>query len=990
MKRLATLLVVVVVAIIWMSKPSPVQAISSCSSPTSNANKAGIMIDTHHGDYAQAANLVGAGGWVVELAFPDTGLTLQNHLTQNPNTNMVIWGMPGEGTKADADGWCATLGKLDTGGKKVYFKPWNTANSTDPNDTYAVKGTPQQVADYQNNLYSCLSESGLLNNKVVLLSPVLITGSDVSYPYQQYFDAIKNTEEKKYVGRSLYDVWTGGAACTAPGIQDNACKTSDFAKSVGGQYTFAVEGGVANPTTDYKDDEMAALINKMADPNVPGSWVSDPSFIMGAMYANDPDTYGDKWNIWKNGPKTRAAYANLRTNGCVSNIENQSEIDKNFATWFETIRTLIVPCDNFGYSSKKELCDAPPNVGQVKSGEFPPLGTLQSCPAELPVVGKLDTPPGGEIGRCSVPVLPEPEMCKNPPALNDDNKRNAFCSNDGGNNPGGIAVWCYPESCAEIARRGLGCAKDRYAYHPGQNFGCGKAIVGVCLDNGGSEQAHALAMSVKTCSGKPYDIGRCSGYYEHIGRVQSPTAVDTFNGLPACVPTTYANKPYPNKNVQAQCVSECSEPLDIVQNVSLTAIGNCNKVNGGTCNAKIKIQEKTFTLPIAKNLADYFAGTLDAGESAPDVLKKAYQNPQTMLSQAGVAKKLLPNEIQDQLKCQFLKDTVNRMARHQNTKYAFTQNGAPQVFRIDGIPITQFASLGLPPYFDRSPASDCTRKPASQSDINDWAIDSSYGAAWKDVPLFSNEDAQGEIQFVSPSLFSIEPVQVSIPEVNRLNAATAMLQSILVPSGLQALKQPPQTYGKTISFNNKDTNVCKPTPVWANYYPGADYERAVVCKISPAPVPGGPDSQVCVLEPNGVINCQRQDPTLTREVVDQDPDTKVQVRTIFPGFFDIAEQTISQFTGLLRIFKPTIVKQSVASGRDITRQEAADDFESHFAPTPVTSDPIHYEVTVSNTLQLKPKDDGWRIFFYKLGGVWNARNFVLDLLNPEIPKKTGP
>lgn len=986
-----------------------------------NPNKAGIMIDTHHGDYANAANLVGKGGWIVELAFPATGTILQEHLAAYPDRNMVVWGMPGLGTKADADGWCATLGELNTNGKKVFFKPWNTANSTDPKDTYAVKGTPKQVADYQNYLYSCLSESGLLNNKVVLLSPVLITGSVATYPYKDYFNAIKNPDQKKYVGRSLYDVWSAGTACTASGNQDNACKTGDFLEDVGGEYTFAVEGGVANPEINYRDEEMAALVKKMSEPctKTPGSWVCDDSFIMGAMYANDPDTYGEKWRIWNNGPKTMAAYQILRKNGCVTPVSNLDAA--KFAKWFNRIKSTLVKCDGFGYSSKAELCTAPPGLGEANEAEFPPLGSLQSCPQEIPVLS-------GESGAvCGIEPSEEPAPCKDPSLIGTTREwsKENWCS-------GGTALirFCYPSSIEEYKAKGsYDCGGGPEKLHD-----YGRFVVHACFDgiNHKPEENNSYQAWLKfqnSCLGiktaKPTvkdinmesakkDLGMCLGMFQQSLKERKDKDGKELeeNQLPACIPTTYANRPYPENDTRAQCVSECSPPIDITQDLRLISIEGCYKANGSTCHASIKIQNTVFTLPFAKNLADYYAGTLN-GESMWDhedefkellsAMAKGPKDPkyQEAMNAIGVAGKLIPLEKRDQLKCNFLKEVKDKKAKIEkemesggyvdadkqtNTKYVWWGRENPDdknsPFKIKGFKILGKEIFDIP----------CAPSIKDQSARN--AYNAQWGTVWAAVPLFGNEDAQGEIQFVSPSLFSVDPIKVSVPEVNRLNSVTAFIQKMVVPRKIRDKISEPETYGKTITFKSDEENrACKPTPTWDSYeYSGVTYDRAVLCKINPVPSPGEPDSQVCVLEPNGVINCQRQEklvnaPNPAHFTVDQKPDTTVQVRTIFPGLYDIAEQTIAPAAGLLRIFKPNFVAQY----RDTSagHQTGEDEFEKAFEPVPAQSDTIKYEVTGSNTLDLVPKEEGWKIFFYKLGGSFIARNLILNLLWPAPLKESA-
>lgn len=609
---------------------------------------------------------------------------------------------------------------------------------------------------------------------------------------------------------------------------------------------------------------------------------------------------------------------------------------------------------------------------------YPPLGTLEACPKEIPVIangsktGSVPTPQG----LCNIEPAEEPASCKN---LEAARKSQDFCSRE-------ESGYCYPESCSNMndsdGKFGGLCNKNDCG---GDWFG--RIVKAACLANKGEDNpwyqswvAYQAICINKTRGPTNEDIFKigsdkrvieaCLGYYLSKNPPK-PKNVKPLspNNLPACIPTT---------KTAGQCVSECSEPIDLTQKLIMTPSKDCYRTASGSCTAEIKIKEKSFTIPIAKDLADYFGGTLDGELSSKEqfatlsaAIRNGPRDPNFAQAQiaAGVVRKLMPPEVQDARRCEFIEYVKNQKKkietdladgkyddtdRQTNTKYVWLENGKLKVFEIFGKVVTEIPC--------RSEIKDKGERDS---------FDSTWGRIWPAVPLYSNDEAAGEIKFISPSLFTIQPINVSIPEVSKLNSVSNDIQRMLIPAFMIAKPELPKTYGKEIVIKQQAQNVCQPKPVWSNYYAGDDFERAVICKINPPPISGGADSKMCTLGPDGVINCQRDEPLegSASKVFDGEKDTKVQVRTVFPHLLEISDQTISMIKGLFQIFRPFTTDPKL-------------DFAKVYQPVAAQSQPINYEITKSKGLSLHQKEGGWKIFFYNLGGAWNARNFVLRLINP--------
>lgn len=436
--------------------------------------------------------------------------------------------------------------------------------------------------------------------------------------------------------------------------------------------------------------------------------------------------------------------------------------------------------------------------------------------------------------------------------------------------------------------------------------------------NAGCDSAKEYSLAVINLGGS-VTYGQSSGFpkstktiYPPLGSLEEcPSATAKPTG--ACSPVNQGS------NI---CNSECSEPLEIDQGLTLLGNSSCLTAGGANCRAEIKIKGNTLPVPgQIKDLADYFEGTLDIEKTSPDTLQKLAFDE--MFKKAGVARKLFPKEVQDDLRCKFI-DYVKK-----------TPSSKHKDLVIDGVKIRNM---------------DCHPEKYP---------------GWWEIPLFPSDDSLGKIEFVSPSLLTLNPLTVSLPEIQRLNLVTKEIQSLLVPA-----VQPgaPKTFGKAITF---DSSSCQPTQTWENLY-GADFDRAVACKTDS--LTGVNNLKGCALLPDGTIGCQRTDgQTFVTNAGGGDQAT-VQVRTVFPHLFETSQQTISFLNGLLQIFRPGA------------------QFSQNYEPIPAKVEDVKYELTGSSGLAINDtnhKEKGWDVYFYSIGGLVRARDFVLNLLNP--PKQnSGP
>ncbi|MBI4099628.1 hypothetical protein HY440_01330 [Candidatus Microgenomates bacterium] len=590
---------------------------------------------------------------------------------------------------------------------------------------------------------------------------------------------------------------------------------------------------------------------------------------------------------------------------------------------------------------------------------YPPLGSLEECPSEIPVsAGTAPTnntsgpvPAAAPFcGSSGVQSIPQASECTTGEAKD-------YCSRDS------PFVWCYPSSCTDdlVSKIAQKCDISNNA----AGAHCGRYTRGYCDDNSGGDgywlnRAKVQGGCDKLNDGDKNVVGRCFAY-----KGGSTPTNSTSQALPACVPVTSYQ---PNR-----CTSSCGDPLTLnllMNNIKLT--GNCAT---GQCAANIKIDPATpLTIPFAKELADYFTGVLDAEHQKTADIDRLQQDMRQgifdeALNKAGPARKLLPADIQDQLKCQFVKWVIDRKALQQkndpnnpgNSRYVNVKTGYE--FKVLDTIVTK---IECPP-------------PQTSSGYSAWS--QKWSDTWLWVPLFDNEESAGKIEFVSGGLYTpkLTPINTSIPEIRRLASVSAILQSALVP---KAELPAPKTIGPEIKPFISDL-ACTRTPTLLELYNGSPkpeifsdpnykdktaYELGVLCQQPTLKSATG--SKVCSIGPDGQFNCFEQFPAaeLPRNQVKEFDNVVVQTRNVTPYLYDAYLQTTDTLRGVLRIFKPE------------------GNFDQSYEPFPAESEKIKYvlQPTLGGVAlaENEQKKSGWRVLFDKLGGIWTARDYVIKLLSP--------
>ncbi len=196
---------------------------------------------------------------------------------------------------------------------------------------------------------------------------------------------------------------------------------------------------------------------------------------------------------------------------------------------------------------------------------------------------------------------------------------------------------------------------------------------------------------------------------------------------------------------------------------SLSSVEQCKRV-AWTGSLTITADTKDrFRIPFASELADQWAGTLDA-EHLPekevlDIMNNTQRSPERS-QRTGLMRYLLPAQKQDELKCSF----VNYVRRKGGTSM---YSG----FRVDGKLVTE---LPCPP----TVASKGALSQAIMKAWDQWNRD--YGKAWGLIGLIPNERSTGDIKFqVCDDLTYV--LTQEYPEVMRLGLASNELFKRLTP-----------------------------------------------------------------------------------------------------------------------------------------------------------------------------------------------------------------
>lgn len=271
-------------------------------------NKAGINIGDHFGDFDAAAGIVGAGGWVVIMPCPGDADKIAQMIENHPEINLVIRGhYPGTAPDENwAKQWAAALASIPSP-NKIYFMPWN-----EPNHENEGGGSTagKRTYDYVNFVKQEFDKAGILNTKVILLSPMVdklndsfINGSFFNNPGGKF--GFYNLASGSSINE--YDQFVNGP-CSANPPQNN-CKYDQL--DIPGPY-YALEAGVAGTCTPpcYREDELEQMLNKSWE-----KWGGDSNFKMFAVFAYDPHRPGE-WDIFSSTKIIDFIKSHRSNNGC--------------------------------------------------------------------------------------------------------------------------------------------------------------------------------------------------------------------------------------------------------------------------------------------------------------------------------------------------------------------------------------------------------------------------------------------------------------------------------------------------------------------------------------------------------------------------------------------------------------------------------------------------------------------------------------------------
>ena len=254
-----------------------------------------------HDDLAKAAEAVGPGGWVVVMARPGDAQVLNQFLTDYPQVNVVIrthW----PDTVPDEDwarSWTATLGSLDTVGKKVFIMPWNEPNMPrEAGGEASVQTVANWVKDYTSTFMSLLDEAGLLHTKYEMLSPMI---NQSGANFLEFVDALggANYFNQFYgISMNLYDFERDCGS--QPLCHGNPFLNAGSYREILAQLgipdakVFALETGIVDQSgtcppevTDCPIFEVGPMYNLLVA--LQSIWANDPNFIMGSPLSYNPE-----------------------------------------------------------------------------------------------------------------------------------------------------------------------------------------------------------------------------------------------------------------------------------------------------------------------------------------------------------------------------------------------------------------------------------------------------------------------------------------------------------------------------------------------------------------------------------------------------------------------------------------------------------------------------------------------------------------------------
>lgn len=321
--------------------------ISWLAPPAALANKCGVNVGPYYNQASEVRQMTQEGGWIVALGTLGDCSGLESLFGQGLNVVIRAYNGGQAFDEQQALAWTATLGKLDSKGQMIYFMPWNEPDHE--NEGGGVNNGPASY-EYVQTLKRYLDEAGLLNKKVVVLSPMI---DKHNANYEQFFNGVgKDTYYRIGSGSSIneYDRFEP-TACTS-GVYTNNCKYNDLTLGIPGPY-YAPEAGVTNtcggPIPCYNDGEIRTMLD--ASWRV---WSGDGQFQMFAIFSYDPHRAG-VWNIFT-APQTRAFYQNSCSTGAIVSTTGYDQ--GIFQTWLTGKAGQLTECGGCGMApaGREGLC----------------------------------------------------------------------------------------------------------------------------------------------------------------------------------------------------------------------------------------------------------------------------------------------------------------------------------------------------------------------------------------------------------------------------------------------------------------------------------------------------------------------------------------------------------------------------------------------------------------------------------------------------------
>ncbi len=259
-------------------------------------------------------------------------------------------------------------------------------------------------------------------------------------------------------------------------------------------------------------------------------------------------------------------------------------------------------------------------------------------------------------------------------------------------------------------------------------------------ENGGTTPAGggSFTTSLNKCPGKNYTF-----YAQNEGEC---TECGGGSSLLVC-------KPIPADNFGEEYSKEA---LKLVETVHREAAPTGTA--GEYCATKQftgDVSAENASLPLVHDLNLYYLGPY-----VDNLQARAAKTDLDPIKDFGVFEKLAPKALQDELKIKFLAQVSRGGSRYQN-------------FKVNGVPAAAITQRFLE-IKEKSSA-------LSKTDLN------FLKEIWAQVPLFANEESEGEIVLEGAGITG--SIKTSVPEVYRLNQVTALIAKMIGAGSPKALAE---------------------------------------------------------------------------------------------------------------------------------------------------------------------------------------------------------